>query len=184
MPLCNKSYQVTNPQYFLRLPIIDTMDTATITDFLIEIAYLLIVFGAFFMVAVVKGKQLLINIILGLYFALLLSLEFPYYKSLIGNAEAGTESIVRIAIFTLSAGVSVWLFNRLMPRAFDEKAFEGLGMKLLFAAGATILVMIYTYHALPLTEFITPGSPIQTLFAPEQFFFWWLITPIAILFLL
>ena len=40
----------------------------------------------------------------------------------------------------------------------------------------------YSYHALPVTDLITPGSPIQALFAPEQHFFWWLLIPLIAIF--
>lgn len=160
------------------------MDTAAIFDFLAEIAFLLVTFSIFLVIAIAKGKQILINIILGLYLALLLSLEFPYYDELLGSSSPEAESGARIAIFVAFAIASTILFNRLMPREFDEKAFEGFKLKFLFALGGTILVMTYSYHALPITEFITPGSPIQALFASDAYFFGWLITPLAILFLL
>lgn len=160
------------------------MDSTAIVGFLTEILYLLIVFGIFIVLAVAKGKQSLINVILALYLALLLSLQFPYYDSLISGAGAETESMVKLVVFCLFAAGSVWLFNRLMPREFDEKAFEGFGMKLIFAMGATVLVMAFSYNALPVTEFVTPGSPIQTLFAPSDYFFWWLLLPLVLLFML
>lgn len=160
------------------------MDTGSIIDFIKEIAYLLIVFGVFLFFALAKGKQSLINIILGLYLGLLFSLKFPYYDDLVGNSNAQTESIIKISVFAVFTALAIWLFNRLMPREFDERAFEGFGMKVLFASGGTILVMVFSYHALPVTEFITPGSPIHSLFAPSEYFFWWLIAPLVFLFFL
>ncbi len=156
------------------------MDTTALLDFIKEIAYLLIVFGVFLVLALAKGKQSLINVIMGLYLGLLLSLQFPYYDSISGGA--GTESITKLIIFGLFVGLATWLFNRLMPREFDEKAFEGFGMKFLFAGAATVLVMAFSYNVLPVTEFLTPGSPIQSLFAPQEYFFWWLILPLVVLF--
>lgn len=158
------------------------MDTAVFFDFIKEIAYLLIVYGVFLVLAMAKGKQSLINIIMGLYLGLLLSLQFPYYDSISGGA--GTESITKLVIFGVFVLISTWLFNRLMPREFDEKAFEGFGMKFLFAGAATVLVMAFSYNVLPVTEFITPGSPIHSLFAPSEYFFWWLILPLVVLFTL
>ncbi len=158
------------------------MDTSAVLDFLKEIIFLLVVFGAFLILALAKGKQTLINIIMALYLGLLLSLRFPYYQSMISGTGPGTESMIRITVFVFFAVISFWLFSRLMPREFEEKAFQGFGMKMLFALAATALVMSFSYNVLPITEFITPGSPIQTLFAPKEYFFWWLLTPIVILF--
>ncbi len=160
------------------------METATIIDFLKESLYLILVFGGFLLYSMVRGKQSLINLIMGLYLALLLSIEFPYYDTLIGGAGAASESIIKIIIFAAFAVFSTLLFGHLMPREFDETAFEGFGKKALFALGATVLVMAFSFHVLPVTEFLTPGSPIQSLFAPESLFFWWLFAPLAVLFLL
>jgi predicted neutral ceramidase superfamily lipid hydrolase len=160
------------------------METEALMSFLKESLYLIVVFGVFMAVALIKGKQALINIILGLYFALLFTLEFPYYDRLFKASSAQSESLMMLAIFVVFAIISILLFNHLMPREFSEKPFEGLGKKILFASGATVLVMAFSFHALPITEFLSPGTPIQYLFAPEQFFFWWLSIPIVVLFLL
>ncbi len=158
------------------------MDTSAIIDFLKEITFLLVVFGAFLVLAMAKGKQTLINAIMALYLGLLLSLRFPYYESMIAGVGPGAESMIRISVFVFFTIISFWLFARLMPREFDEKAFQGFGIKMLFAFAASALVISFSYNVLPITEFITPGSPIQTLFAPKEYFFWWLLTPIVILF--
>ena len=161
------------------------METTTILSFLQESLYLILVFGGFLSYALIKGKQSLINLILGLYLALLLSIEFPYYDTLIGsNDSPKSESIIMIGLFVFFTILSTLLFHHLMPREFDEKAFEGFGKKSLFAMGATVLVMAFSFHVLPVTDFLAPGTPIQYLFAPEQGFFWWLIVPLGVLFLL
>lgn len=123
------------------------------------------------------------NIILGLYLGLLISIEFPYYDKLLTGDSAQTESFVRLGIFAVFTFISTLMFARILPREYSEGAFEGFGKKLLLAAAGTILVMIYSYHVLPVTDFITPGSPINYLFGSEQNFFWWLMAPIVILFL-
>ena len=158
------------------------MDTGAIISLLQESLYLIVVFSIFMFFALKRGRQTVTNIILGLYLALLISVEFPFYDSFLKNSSAGAESIVRLVIFGAFATISTWLYTRILPREYDEKAFEGFGKKFLLALAGTILVMIYSYHVLPVTDFITPGSPINYLFGSEQSFFWWLMAPIAILF--
>lgn len=161
------------------------MDSAAILGFLQETLYLLVTLGIFLGIGFWRGKQMLINVTLGLYFALLLSMQFPYYSALLETAEnPRTDSLLMLVVFCFFAIVSTLLFNHLMPREFEESAFEGLGKKTLFALGATVLVMIFSFHVLPVTEFLTPGTPIQTLFSNPDFFFWWLIAPAGLLFLL
>lgn len=148
-----------------------------------ESLYLIIVFSVFLFFALKMGRQMVTNIILGLYLGLLISIEFPYYDKLLTGDSAQTESFVRLGIFAVFTFISTLMFARILPREYSEGAFEGFGKKLLLAAAGTILVMIYSYHVLPVTDFITPGSPINYLFGSEQNFFWWLMAPIVILFL-
>lgn len=158
------------------------MDTGALISILQESLYLIIVFLVFLFIALKQGRQLVTNLILGLYLALLISIEFPYYDAFFQSSSPEAESVVRLVIFGVFAILSTWLYTRILPREYDEGTFEGFGRKFLLAAAGTILVMVYSYHVLPVTEFIEPGSPINFLFGSEQSFFWWLMAPIIILF--
>ena len=124
------------------------------------------------------------NIIIGLYLALLISLEFPNYELLLGGAPTSkSEAILRLGFFLFISLFTTALCWRIMPDEFREEKFESVGKKTLLAIGATILVMIFSFHVLPVTEFLTPGTPIQSLFAPDLYFFWWLLVPLVILYI-
>ena len=155
------------------------MDAGNIVAILQELLYLIVVFVAGLSYGLVRGRQALINLILALYFALLISLKFPYYDALFGaiNSDRVSNSFIMILVFGAFTAGAIFLFERLMPRDPAESAFEGFGKKALLALLASVLVMAYSYHVLPITELITPGSPIQMLFAPESRFFWWLLIP-------
>jgi len=159
------------------------MDTTTILSFLNESLFMIIVFTIFMFLALKKGRQTVTNVILGLYLALLISIEFPYYDAILGSASsAKSESILMLIVFATFTFLATVLFHRILPREYDETSFEGFGKKFLLAAAGTVLVMAYSYHALPVTDLITPGSPINYLFASSQSFFYWLIAPIIILY--
>lgn len=162
------------------------MDTVTIVATVQESLYLIVTFSAFLFYAMIKGRQALINLILGLYFALLISLEFPFYDTLTGGAggDAKTESIIMIIVFALFTTAGTFFFSKMMSSGYDETAFEGFWKKVLFALMATILVMAYSFHALPVTDLITPGTPIQSLFASADNFFYWLLLPLLGLYFL
>jgi len=160
------------------------MDTATLATVVQEYLFLILVFSCFLMYTIAVGRQSITNIILGLYFALLISIEFPFYEVILGStSNKNTESILMLIVFGIFTIGATILFARLMPREYQEKKFEGFWKKILLALGATVLVMSFSYHALPVTELITPGTPIQYLFSSEGSFFWWLLAPIVILFL-
>lgn len=148
-----------------------------------ESLYVILIFAAFLSLAIFKGRQTVTNLILGLYFALLLSLQFPYYDELLSDiSNSRDQAIFSIIIFIGFTALATWLFTRILPREYSEKKFEGFGRKFALALGGTILVMIYSYHALPVTDLISPGGPMTSLFGSAEYFFWWLLVPIGILF--
>ena len=161
------------------------MDTGALISTLQESLFAITVFGAFLLYAMAKGRQGLVNVIMGLYFALLISLNFPYYDLIIDQAaSAKTEAILKIAVFVAFALFSTYLFSKLIENEYTERVFESFGNKIAFTIAATALVMAYSYQVLPITELIDPGSPMQQLFAKEEWFFWWLILPLFVMFFL
>lgn len=161
------------------------MDTSTFLNFASEIAYFLIVFGVLFMFAVVWGRQAIINIIVALYLALLISIEFPYYDQVLGSLSGAVSlSVAKLSIFLVFTMLATILCFRIMPDEFREMKLESLSKKFLHALSATILIMVFSFNVLPVTEFLTPGTPLQTLFAPQEYFFWWLVLPLVLLFLI
>ena len=157
------------------------MDTDSIVSLLKESVFLLSVFAVLLFYAMAKGRYALINVILALYLALLISIKFPYYSQITQGGGDGS-AIAKILIFLAFVVVGAMLFRRHIPGDDYEPAFHRFGKKILLAAMGTILVMIFSFHALPVTEIITPGTPIQSLFAPTENFFWWLILPLLTLF--
>lgn len=149
-----------------------------------ESLYWILVFAGFLMFALFRSEQGLRNLILALYFALLIAKEFPYYDAILSGTEANktADSVLMVVVFIVFTFLASKLFGRLMPRDHTERAFEQFGKKIILALAASVLVMAYSYNALPITDIITPGSPVQALFGPEQHFFWWLIVPLVVVF--
>lgn len=158
------------------------METATILNFLSESAYLLAVFLLFLSLAIFFGRQMLINIICGLYLSLLITIQFPYFDTILGDLnQPAVMSLAKLFIFIIILILTTLLFKRIMPSEFLENKFESFHKKIVLSLGATILIMIFSFNILPVTEFLTPGTPIQSLFAPHEYFFWWLLVPLVIL---
>lgn len=156
------------------------MESGPIILLLKESIFMVVVFGVFFFYAMIKGRYALINLIFSLYLALLISLEFPFYAQLGGAGEG--SAVAKILIFLGFVIIGLLLHRRHIPGDDYEPAFQGFHKKIILALGATVLVMIFSLHVLPVTEIIDPGSPIQALFAPKEHFFWWLMAPLLILF--
>jgi len=158
------------------------MDTHVIVGLIQESLFMILVFSALLAIALMKGRYAIINIIFALYLALLVSLKFPYFSFFLGTESKATDAVVMIVIFLVFTILGIMLFRKHIPGDDFESTFQHFGTKALLALMATVLVMAYSYHALPVTDLITPGSPIQSLFAPEQNFFWWLMLPLITLF--
>ncbi len=159
------------------------MDFSDLLHFAYECLYFLIVFGVFIILAIAKGRQALITIIAGLYLALLLSIQFPFYDKLLSFTDSATSiALLKLGSFLGFTTFAVLLFARIMPSEFRETKFESFGKKLTLALFATILVMVYSFTVLPVAEFLSPDTPLQSLFGQEQWFFWWLLAPLVILF--
>jgi hypothetical protein len=160
------------------------MDWGYVLTFFYEFAYFIAVFLVFFLFSLFKGRQAIMNVIIGLYFALLISLEFPNYDYILSGLKS-TQSIAaaQLGFFALVTMLTTALCFRIMPDEFREKRFESLGRKLLLSFGATALVMIFSFNVLPVTEFLVPGTLIQSIFAPEAYYFWWLLAPLVILYI-
>ncbi len=160
------------------------MDFGAIVGYIQSALVPLLIFVALLLFTMIRGRRAITSLILGLYFALLISIKFPYYAwvyDTLGFLNETTISIILFAIFTTFFSM---LMDRLLFYRVDESAFEGSGKKAILALLATILVLIYSYHVLPITGLIDPGLPASTLFGPEEYFFWWLVGPLAVLFFL
>jgi hypothetical protein len=158
------------------------MDTSALASLFHECLYLILVFSVFLCIALMKGRYAIINMIFALYLALLVTLKFPYFNFFLNAGSPSSNAVVMIVIFSIFTFLGIFLFRRHIPGDDYESAFQHFWTKTLLAGMATILVMAYSYQALPVTELFTPGSPIQSLFAPEENFFWWLILPLITLF--
>jgi hypothetical protein len=131
-----------------------------------------------------RGQRALLALTFGLYLALLLSLEFPYYESISHAAaflELHTLKLIFFALFVLFGTI---LFGRLLSRVIDVMAIEGIGRKVVLSVLTSALVLAYCYHVLQIADMINPGSGANMLFASHDSFFWWLLAPLIGVFLL
>lgn len=153
------------------------MDTTSVLSLVQESVYVITVFLVFLIYAMAKGRYAVITVIFSLYFALLITLTFPYF-----NETTGGDALAKILIFLGFVVASMILLRKHIPGDDYENAFQSFWKKVLVALMATVLVMLFSIHALPVTEIIDPGTPMQELFGPQENFFWWLVVPLIALF--
>lgn len=161
------------------MDIVDTL-VATLRD----ASVLLIVFGAVFAYGILRGQRSLLALTFGLYLALLLSLEFPYYETISASASFLAPHTLKLVFFALFALFGTFLFSRLLSRVIDVIAIEGIGRKIILSLLTTALILSYCYHVFQIADSLNPGSKANMLFASRDSFFWWLLAPLIGIFLL
>lgn len=144
--------------------------------------------GAFLFALVLvmaKGRQTLINLMMGIYLGLFLYGNFPYL-SLLTKGASGEKATAAISlvVFAAFAVVSALLFSRLMPREYLENAFESIGIKLLLAVLFAALALTISIHFLPVDAIISTGTPLPEVLLEEKLAFAWLLIPLVALFFL
>lgn len=161
------------------------MDISVILSVLHGWIFILISFVVFLSIAMFRGRQTLINLMVGSYIGLLLYPKFPFLDTFMDSAYgAKSESIVELVTFTIFTLLATWLFARLMPREYLEQPFESILKKVLLALVATILAFTFSTYYLPVADLVSIGSPLPEVLFSDKFSFLWLILPLVALFFL
>lgn len=160
------------------------MDFGTIVGYIQSALVPLLTFVALLLFSIIRGRRAITSLILGLYLALLISIKFPYYTQISDAVGFLSDTTLAILIFAVFTAFCSMLMDRLLFYRIDETAFEGFGKKAVLAILGTMLVLAYSYHVLPIASLIDPGIPANILFAPSEYFFWWLLGPLVVLFLM
>jgi hypothetical protein len=131
------------------------------------------------------GKDRAIALIIALYVGLLAFLNFPYLEQLILFEGSDAERALSNGLVFLGfAAIAFVIMERIVwaeyPRRGGGRFFEAL----LLALSATILLLSFAYHVLPIAAFYDFEPQIDLLFEPSKYFFWWLVAPLAVVFFL
>lgn len=126
------------------------------------------------------GRSGLISLILALYAGYALYIVFPFTDAVI--SAGGTpliQAILSVILFAIATFFPFVLIRRLTGGGFGTLSFfQNLLLSLL--AGAFLLAL--GYHVFDVSNIYTFSQPLDQLFAPEGYFFWWFVAPLAGLF--
>jgi len=128
------------------------------------------------------GRSGLISLMLALYAGYALYLVFPYTDTVI--AAGGTplvQAILSVIVFAIATFPPFILIRRLTGGGFGS--LSGIQNILLSLITATFL-MALGYHVFDISNIYSFSEPLNQLFAPEGYFFYWFIAPLVGLFVL
>jgi hypothetical protein len=128
------------------------------------------------------GRGGIISLVIALYAGYGIYLVFPYTQMIISY---GDTILIKAVISIL-----LYIFATIVPFIFTQRLTHG-GIGVLsfvprfvvsFLTAAFIIAI--AYHVFNVNHLYSFPKPLDQLFAPDQYFFWWFIAPLAGLFFL
>lgn len=147
-------------------------------NFLVLIVLTLVLF----VLAMRSGGSGLISLNLSLYSGYALYTVFPYRDSIISiGATSLVQAVISIFLFAIATFVPFSMILRLTSQSFGSLSIIQNFMLSLLAAG---FLMALGYHVFDISNIYSFSDPINELFAPEGYFFYWFIAPLIGLYFL
>lgn len=123
------------------------------------------------------GRGGIISLLVAFYVGYALYMVFPYTKDIIGaGSSVPTKAIISIVIYAIGTFIPFHFIQRLVGNGFGTLSFlPRFALSLLSAA----FLLALAYHVFHVSNIYTFPGPINSLFAPNEFFFWWFIAPLV-----
>lgn len=124
-----------------------------------------------------SGRGGIISLLLAFYAGYAIYLVFPYTKSIL---DAGStplmKAVVSVILYSIATFIPFHFIQRLTSTGFGVLSFVPRFV-LSFLAAAFLLAL--AYHVFHVQNIYSFPEPLNTLFAPNGYFFWWFIAPLV-----
>ncbi len=128
------------------------------------------------------GRSALISLILALYGGYAIYVVFPYTDMIVGAGGSQlVQAVISILLFLAATAIPFILIRRITGGGFGSLSLIP-NTVLAFLAASFLLAV--GYHVFDLSNIYSFPQPLDGLFAPEGYFFWWFIAPLVGLFIL
>lgn len=129
-----------------------------------------------------RSRGGIISLIIALYVGYALYLVFPYTSLAISfGGTTLIKALISILLFIIATIIPYLFIERLTHGGFGVLSF--VPRFVLSVVAATFLIAI-AYHVFNVNHLYTFPQPLNQLFAPDAYFFWWFIAPLVGLFFL
>lgn len=143
--------------------------------------FLFIAFGFFYGIS--GGKSRLVSLTVSLYIAGFFYDNFFYLDQLIEGKTLFEVFLFRAFVFLMLVIALNALFLKIISCQFESKSKEWWQVLLLSFLN-TGLLFSFIFHLFPSKELFTFSPLVKNLFASDKALFWWLLAPLATLFLI
>lgn len=143
---------------------------------------LLALTGALLFFAMRGGRSALISLILALYGGYAIYVVFPYTDSIVGSGGSPlVQAIISVLLFAAATAGPFVLIRRITSGGFGSLSLVP-NLILSFLTASFLLAL--GYHVFDISNIYSFPAPLDNLFAPMGYFFWWFIAPLFGLFVL
>lgn len=128
-----------------------------------------------------SGRGGIISLLLSFYAGYAIYLAFPYTKEILGAGSTPMmKAIISVVLFAIASFIPFHFIQRLTSTGFGVLSFVPRFV-LSFLSAAFLLAL--AYHVFNVSNIYTFPEPLNTLFAPDGYFFYWFIAPLVGLFI-
>lgn len=143
---------------------------------------LIVLTVALLMFSMRGGRSALISLILALYAGYAIYVVFPFTNAIVGAGGSQLmQAVLSVLLFIASTAIPFVLIRRITGGGFGSLSFIP-NLVLAFLAASFLLAL--GYHVFDISNIYSFPAPLDGLFGPEGYFFWWFIAPIVGLFVL
>lgn len=143
-----------------------------ITNFLVLIVLTVVVY----VFAMREGGAGVISLNISLYSGYAIYSVFPYRDAIIAIGSTPLiQAIIAVVLFLLLTILPFMVTMRLTAPSFGQLSFFQ-GILLSFVAAVFLLAL--GYHVFEISNIFTLPDPLNQLFAPKGYFFYWFISPL------
>lgn len=123
------------------------------------------------------GRGGIISLLIAFYAGYAIYIVFPYTGDIVNSGGSTiVKAVISIALYLAATLVPFHFIQRLTTGGFGVLSFVPRFV-LSFLAAAFLLTL--AYHVFYISNIYTFPSPIDSLFAPDEYFFWWFIAPLV-----
>lgn len=136
----------------------------------------LVVLTIVFVLISYRSRAGIISLVVSFYAGYAIFVVFPYSKDIIASGGSPlVKAGISVAIYAICCIVPFIFVERLVSGGIGVlSVFPRFGLSFL----ASTFLMALAYHVFHVNNIYTFPEPLNTLFAPDQFFFWWFIAPL------
>lgn len=136
---------------------------------------LLILFGLMIGFSYKAGRGGIISLLLSFYAGYAIYILFPYTNAVVGAGGSPIiKAVISIVIYAIASYVPFHFIQRLTKGGFGVLSFFP---RLVLSILAATFLLAVGYHVFHVSNVYTFPEPMNTLFGPDKYFFWWFIAP-------